>query len=94
MSNDSNDRQLHCTTGELILNGPAYRDISHQGCPLPMAAPGSTTASGSDYLFTNYRYTPHHLWRNFGILIAFWFTCTVVWRNGSYNFSRIFKAIR
>jgi ABC-type transport system involved in cytochrome bd biosynthesis fused ATPase/permease subunit len=41
-------------------------------CSVLGAIPGETTVSGDSYLQTNFGYSYSHIWRNLGILIAFW----------------------
>ncbi|PYI02739.1 ABC transporter-like protein, partial [Aspergillus sclerotiicarbonarius CBS 121057] len=76
MSNEFYNIQLHCTENELVPSGPGYGNLEYQGCSLPGAEPGSVTSSGADYLSRYYEYSRDHLWRNFGIILAFWFLYT------------------
>ncbi|RAH67553.1 uncharacterized protein BO66DRAFT_403745 [Aspergillus aculeatinus CBS 121060] len=78
LSNEFYNIQLHCTESELVPSGPGYENLAYQGCPLPDAKPGTTVSSGSVYLHTYYEYSREHLWRNFGIIIAFWFIYVVL----------------
>jgi ATP-binding cassette, subfamily G (WHITE), member 2, PDR len=41
-------------------------------CSVLGAIPGQTTVSGDVYLQENFQYSYSHIWRNLGILIAFW----------------------
>jgi len=52
---------------------PAYPNLSGQTfiCATPGAIAGQTFVNGDLYLSSAYKYTIGHLWRNFGILIAF-----------------------
>lgn len=45
---------------------------------IPGAVPGQSTVSGAAWLELSYGYSPGNLWRNLGIIIAFFafFTCT------------------
>jgi ATP-binding cassette, subfamily G (WHITE), member 2, PDR len=54
-----------------------HREIFH-GLTILGAVPGESTVSGAAWLQLSYGYTPGHLWRNLGIIIAFFifFTCT------------------
>lgn len=78
MTNEFEGLQLHCTLDELIPAGPSFQDVAHHGCSLPGAAPGEITTSGSYYLKEVYDYHYDHLWRNFGIIVAFWFAYTIL----------------
>lgn len=42
-------------------------------CDVVGAIPGRATVSGDDFIATNYQYYYSHVWRNFGILLAFLF---------------------
>ncbi|CAG8363574.1 unnamed protein product [Penicillium salamii] len=100
MGNEFYNIELHCTAEELIPSGPGYGDLEHQGCPLPGAKPGSRTSSGAYYLSTLYNYSHDHLWRNFGIMLAFWalytilaaIGLTVMIRESSNSSAHVFKA--
>ncbi|KAL4963356.1 ABC transporter-like protein [Aspergillus stella-maris] len=78
LRNEFYNLELHCTDDELVPSGPGNGDLWYQGCPLPGAEPGSRTASWAYYLETLYGYSRHHLWRNFGIILAMWFVYTVL----------------
>lgn len=69
MVNEFRDLKLLCIAPELI---PPYGNPVNQGCALPGAVAGSTTVSGDAYLQAQLNYSYSHLWRNVGIIIAFW----------------------
>ncbi|KAE8313894.1 ABC-2 type transporter-domain-containing protein [Aspergillus transmontanensis] len=52
---------------------PAYPSLSGNSfvCSSPGAKAGQRAISGDDYIQVNYQYSWGHVWRNFGILIAF-----------------------
>ncbi|RLL97580.1 hypothetical protein CFD26_101749 [Aspergillus turcosus] len=52
---------------------PAYADLSGDSfsCSASGSVAGQTTVSGDRYILYNYKYSYDHVWRNFGILIAF-----------------------
>ncbi|GFF35186.1 ABC transporter CDR4 [Aspergillus udagawae] len=52
---------------------PAYADLSGDSfsCSASGSVAGQTTVSGDRYIFYNFKYSYDHVWRNFGILIAF-----------------------
>ncbi|KAJ5334695.1 hypothetical protein N7452_007098 [Penicillium brevicompactum] len=52
---------------------PAYADLSGDAfsCSTAGSVAGSLTVSGDRYIQLNYSYSYSHVWRNFGILIAF-----------------------
>lgn len=69
--NEFHDRNFPCAA--IVPAGGAYDSVSmdHRICGTVGAQSGSTVVSGSLYLDQSYGYTKGHLWRNFGILIAF-----------------------
>ncbi|KAB8078723.1 ABC-2 type transporter-domain-containing protein [Aspergillus leporis] len=52
---------------------PAYPNLTGNSfvCSSPGSIAGQRTISGDDYIQVNYEYSYGHVWRNFGILIAF-----------------------
>lgn len=52
---------------------PAYADLSGKSfaCSASGSRAGELTVNGDVYIWANYRYSYTHVWRNFGILIAF-----------------------
>ena len=74
ISNEFTGRNMICDTSQLIpqqVSGAPPVDPNHQGCTLTGSPADSTIISGSEYIYGNYRYERHHLWRNFGVVIAF-----------------------
>ncbi|KAF4626727.1 hypothetical protein G7Y89_g11429 [Cudoniella acicularis] len=71
IANEFHGREVICST--LIPSGPAYQNISHQNqvCPVTGSTPGSIYVSGDLYIAASFDYYHSHIWRNFGILIAF-----------------------
>lgn len=70
LSNEFADRIMECAPQQLIPQGPGV-DPAYQGCALTGALTNSRSVPGSDYIGTTYAYTRSHLWRNFGVVIAF-----------------------
>ena len=70
MSNELSGRQMQCAPQQLIPQGPGVQP-QYQGCAVSGAQIGSTNVTGDRYLETTYSYTRSHLWRNWGVLIAF-----------------------
>lgn len=69
MVNEFHNLELLCLPPQLI---PPYGDTANQGCTLPGAVAGSTTVHGEAYLEAQLQYSYSHLWRNVGIIFAFW----------------------
>ncbi|KAF2753895.1 ABC drug exporter AtrF [Pseudovirgaria hyperparasitica] len=74
LTNEFSDRIMECSPEQLVPQqvpgGPAVQS-GFQGCSLTGAQPNAVTVPGADYLQTTYNYTRSHLWRNFGVVIAF-----------------------
>ena len=69
MVNEFHDLELRCVPPALI---PPYGTSANQGCTLPGAVAGSTVVNGEAYVHAQLNYSYSHLWRNVGIIIAFW----------------------
>ncbi|KAL4872051.1 hypothetical protein BDV12DRAFT_162939 [Aspergillus spectabilis] len=70
LGNEFSGRVLQCDPSMLVPQGPGV-DPRYQGCALTGSQLGSTDVAGSDYLSTTFQFTRSHLWRNFGVVIAF-----------------------
>ncbi|KAH0541819.1 hypothetical protein FGG08_003702 [Glutinoglossum americanum] len=71
MANEFHKANAPCSN--LIPSGPGYQNavITQQVCPVTGAKPGQRFVTGDDYLAASFEYYHSHLWRNFGIVIAF-----------------------
>ena len=65
------DRNLACAPSEIVPNGPGYDNPAYQGCAFTGAQVGSLSVPGARYLEVSFNYARSHLWRNFGVVIAF-----------------------
>jgi ABC-type multidrug transport system permease subunit len=70
LSNEFTGRVMACAPEQLVPQGPGI-DPQYQGCALAGAQVNGKSVPGSAYLQTQYNYTWSHLWRNFGVVIAF-----------------------
>ncbi|KAI9036665.1 ABC drug exporter AtrF [Aspergillus affinis] len=70
LSNEFSDRTMNCAPSQLVPQGPGV-DPRYQGCALTGSRLGETSVAGAQYLDTTFQFTRHHLWRNFGVVIAF-----------------------
>jgi len=68
IANEFHGREFPCS--EFI---PSYADLSGKSfsCSASGSTAGHTTVNGDRYIWLNYQYSYSHVWRNFGILIAF-----------------------
>jgi ATP-binding cassette subfamily G (WHITE) protein 2 (SNQ2) len=72
LSNEFHDKTIPCVYTNLIPNGPGYTDLAYQSCAgVPGAIQGETSVSGDDYLAA-LSYGHQYMWRNFGIVWAWW----------------------
>lgn len=69
MVNEFHNLQLTCVPPNLV---PPYGNPANQGCSLPGSTPGTTIVNGDAYLQAQLTYSYSHLWRNVGIVFAFW----------------------
>ncbi|CAI7567518.1 unnamed protein product [Penicillium pancosmium] len=70
LTNEFSDRIMQCAPEQLVPQGPGV-DPRYQGCALTGSSAGSTVVTGQEYLAANFQFTRSHLWRNFGVVIAF-----------------------
>ena len=90
LSNEFHGKTIDCVGGSLVPNGPGYDDLAHQSCAgVAGAKQGQAWYTGDDYLDA-LTYSYSHIWRNVGIVLAWWalyVTITVVstmrWRAAS-----------
>jgi ABC-type multidrug transport system ATPase subunit/ABC-type multidrug transport system permease subunit len=78
MATEFSDIDLHCTPNQMIPHGPGYDNLQFQGCSLPGSGKGRSSYRGSEYLSIVYEFSRSHLWRNFGIILVFWFGYVVL----------------
>ncbi|KAG9235635.1 ABC-2 type transporter-domain-containing protein [Amylocarpus encephaloides] len=71
LSNQFSGRVLDCAPSMTVPRGPGYDNPAYQGCAFAGSQTGSLEIPGSRYLSASFDYTRSHLWRNFGVVIAF-----------------------
>lgn len=76
MGNEFAGLVLECTGDQLIPNGDAYSGFPNRACTIAGATADGTQIIGEDYLQTAFDFSPAHIWRNFGICIAWWIAFT------------------
>lgn len=69
MANEFYNLRIACVGQALVPQGQ-NASPQFQSCAVQGSQPGQTYVDGSAYILSNYGYTRHHLWRNFGIIIA------------------------
>ncbi|KAJ5847516.1 hypothetical protein N7455_011473 [Penicillium solitum] len=70
LTSEFSDRVMECSPLQLVPQGPGV-DPKYQGCALTGSSLGKTSVTGTEYLTANFEFTRSHLWRNFGVVIAF-----------------------
>lgn len=70
LSNEFSNRVMECSPSQLVPQGPNVQS-EYQGCSLTGSQPNSAIVDGASYIQTSFDYTRSHLWRNFGVIIAF-----------------------
>ncbi|KAE8397213.1 ABC-2 type transporter-domain-containing protein [Aspergillus pseudonomiae] len=70
LTNEFSNRLMPCAPSQLVPQGPGV-DPRYQGCALTGSELGKADVAGSRYLEESFQFTRHHLWRNFGVVIAF-----------------------
>jgi ATP-binding cassette, subfamily G (WHITE), member 2, SNQ2 len=70
LTNEFSGRTMNCDPAQLVPRGPGVLP-EYQSCALTGAAPNTNTVTGEDYFSASFSYSRSHLWRNFGVVIAF-----------------------
>ncbi|EFQ32652.1 ABC-2 type transporter [Colletotrichum graminicola M1.001] len=72
MATEFHNQLIPCVGPNLVPNGPGYTDPAYQSCAgVSGATQGETTLTGDEYL-SALSYSHSHVWRNFGIVWAWW----------------------
>jgi len=87
MANEFKGTVIPCVANNLVPNGPGYTDLSLQACAgVAGALRGATSVTGEQYL-GSLSYSPDNIWRNFGILWAFWalYVGLTIWATNNWK---------
>ena len=71
MANEFTGLNIQCEPPFLVPQSP-QASPQYQSCTIQGSQPGQISVNGADYIQTAFTYSRSHLWRNFGIIIAFW----------------------
>ncbi|KAF5699728.1 ATPase [Fusarium mundagurra] len=72
LSNEFHGKIIPCVGHNLVPSGPGFNNGDHQACAgVGGAKVGQNFVTGDDYL-ASLSYSHTHLWRNFGIIWAWW----------------------
>ncbi|KAL4737919.1 ABC-2 type transporter-domain-containing protein [Aspergillus similis] len=79
VANEMRGRKFDCTS--FVPSGPGYENVQadEQTCNVAGAISGQSYVSGDAYAIASYEYYYSHVWRNFGILIAYIVFFTMVY---------------
>lgn len=86
LANEFKNTIVPCVATNLVPNGPGYTDLAHQACTgVGGALPGATSVTGEQYL-ASLSYSSANIWRNFGIIWAFWvlFVAMTIWSTSNW----------
>lgn len=71
MANEFYNLEIECAPPYLVPVGPLAQP-GYQSCALAGSEPNQSTVNGAAYIEAAFSYKRSHLWRNIGIIIAFW----------------------
>lgn len=71
MANEFTGLDIECVSPSLVPEGPGALP-QYQSCTLQGSQPGQVFVKGADYIRIAFTYERAHLWRNIGIIAAFW----------------------
>ncbi|KAK2684961.1 ABC multidrug transporter H [Fusarium oxysporum] len=78
LSNEFHNKLIPCVGPNLVPSGPGYTNSDPQACTgVGGARPGQPYVNGDDYL-ASLSYSHSHIWRNFGIIWAWWILLVVI----------------
>ncbi len=77
MANEFYNLDIQCEPPYLVPQGPGAAP-QYQSCLIQGSQPGQTSVNGADYIQTAFNYSRAHLWRNIGIIFAFWIFFVVI----------------
>ncbi|KFZ06095.1 hypothetical protein V501_07757 [Pseudogymnoascus sp. VKM F-4519 (FW-2642)] len=86
LSNEFHNKIIPCVGNNLVPSGPGFSDLSHQACAgVSGAISGQAFVNGDNYL-ASLSYSHAHIWRNFGIVWAWWalFVALTIWSTSKW----------
>ncbi|KAK6837992.1 hypothetical protein PG987_006273 [Apiospora arundinis] len=72
MASEMGNRQMTCVEPQFVPFGPSYDVNQYRSCTTVGSAPGDDLINGAEYLYLQYDIHSWEIWRDVGILIAFW----------------------
>lgn len=71
LANELDGLTFECSPPQLAPYGAAYAG-GPASCAITGAAPGTTSVTGANYLDAALDFSKSHVWRNWGIVLAWW----------------------
>lgn len=72
LASEMGNLELGCISPQYVPFGPSYTDDAFRSCTIASTSPGSDTINGESYVELQYNASSGTIWRNFGIIVAFW----------------------
>ncbi|CAK7564578.1 MAG: hypothetical protein SEPTF4163_002472 [Sporothrix epigloea] len=75
VANEFTGLTLDCVSPQYVPYGPGYDSLGispERGCSIEGSDPLTGKIAGVDYIREHFKYSPGHIWRGFGVIIAFW----------------------
>ncbi|KAI1827147.1 ABC multidrug transporter [Xylaria intraflava] len=89
LSNEFHGQVIPCVDNNLVPNGPGYNNSDFQACAGIRGAPiGASFITGDQYL-QGLSYSHAHVWRNFGIVWAWWALFVILTVYFTCNWSQV-----
>ncbi|KAI9146800.1 ABC multidrug transporter atrB [Paramyrothecium foliicola] len=89
LSNEFHGQLIPCVDNNLVPNGPGYNNLDFQACTGIRGAPvGASVITGDQYL-RGLSYSHAHVWRNFGIVWAWWALFVILTIYFTSNWSQV-----
>ncbi|KAL4785058.1 ABC-2 type transporter-domain-containing protein [Aspergillus varians] len=89
LSNEFHGQLIPCVNNNLVPNGPGYDNPEFQACTGIRGAPvGAAVITGDQYL-QGLTYSHAHVWRNFGIVWAWWVLFVILTVYFTSNWSQV-----
>jgi ATP-binding cassette subfamily G (WHITE) protein 2 (SNQ2) len=72
LASEMGNLDLACISPQYVPFGPSYTDSAFRACTVAGTSPGADTINGESYVEVQYDASSGTIWRNFGIIVAFW----------------------
>jgi ATP-binding cassette subfamily G (WHITE) protein 2 (SNQ2) len=72
LATEMGNRELACVSPQYVPFGPSYTDEAFRSCTVAGSLPGANSINGESYVESQYEASTGTIWRNFGIIVAFW----------------------